>query len=179
MSNYIKLDGIIYLPEEIKDDINKSEELHNCITSKIVKLIKNNKCETIVFSRIINDKGRELSPYSIYKHFKGKYYATIDKSTPIPNEKFKKLVDLFVDSNKDNSTKSLTVQHTETEEVFNIYCVDGNWYHNSLFDTKELCIYKSLYDNEMTYARPLDMFLSPVDKDKYPYITQEYRFEKQ
>lgn len=27
------------------------------------------------------------------------------------------------------------------------------------------------------WARPVDMFLSKVDKDKYPDINQEYRFE--
>lgn len=41
-----------------------------------------------------------------------------------------------------------------------------------------LVIYKSAGDNDYTWARPLAMFLSPVDKDKYPDIKQELRFEK-
>ncbi len=42
---------------------------------------------------------------------------------------------------------------------------------------EELVIYRSVNDENEVYARPLDMFMSPVDKEKYPDAKQEMRFE--
>lgn len=40
-------------------------------------------------------------------------------------------------------------------------------------------IYRSLYGENELYIRPMDMFLSKVDREKYPNVEQEYRFQLQ
>ena len=42
---------------------------------------------------------------------------------------------------------------------------------------EEMVVYRHTDTNEI-WVRPLSMFLSKVDREKYPDVEQEYRFEK-
>ena len=45
-------------------------------------------------------------------------------------------------------------------------------------DIKKVVIYQALYGNHDKWARKYDDFASLVDSEKYPKISQKYRFEE-
>ena len=44
---------------------------------------------------------------------------------------------------------------------------------------KPVVVYRALYGENLLYVRDLEMFLSEVDKIKYPKVKQRFRFELQ
>lgn len=110
---------------------------------------------------------RKLNILKKYKHFKNKEYLVLGVS---------------YSSNIDYEYDYINAQHTELEKEIKIYKIPNYEYLAFRHSKKEykgrLVIYIALYDNHKIYVRSYEMFMSEVDKEKYPDVKQKYRFEE-
>lgn len=110
---------------------------------------------------------RELKFPSLYKHFKGQYYGVIGISLPI---------------NEINEYDAVeTSKHTEVDRLVSVYYIQNENKYVHLCDSSKdvLVVYRPVYlGGRQLYARPLEMFLSEVDREKYPNVEQRFRFEE-
>ena len=69
----------------------------------------------------------------------------------------------------------LSAQQLQEQPEMYLYDIIGLAEHTE--SGEPLMIYRPRYGEKKLYARPLEMFLSEVDREKYPQVRQRFRFE--
>ena len=121
----------------------------------------------------------------IYKHFKGKYYATLEVSIGIPKDYY---ISLLSRGEILEPLGTVNICGTEPENYLVPIFKDRDGLLVHIIDNtpevynipQRLVIYKALYDtNSPTYGRPIESFLSLTDRSKYSKeeYPQHYRME--
>ena len=138
--------------------------------------------EIAEYERILNVSKRTHAPftYEVEKYLEelkaerdAAFYKTLRRS----DEK----IDEGVDKRNEVQDTIVSIRYNMIGRRYrhfkgSVYIVDGIAVHSET--AEPLVIYHEEHERNRMWARPLSMFLSPVDKKKYPDATQKMRFEK-
>lgn len=129
-----------------------------------------------ILFKACNNLGRYINIPGIYRHFKetkdgeDMIYAVSAVSIPTSKDFLREMI-------LDNNAKAHYFNHTEKETLMPIYRLANNYYHLDETESEILVIYTAMYGDRKTYIRPLPMFVSKTDKEKYPNASQRYRLQ--
>lgn len=64
------------------------------------------------------------------------------------------------------------------DKLYEVIAIAYDSESNNDSNPRKVVVYQALYGEGLIWVRDYEMFASKVDKEKYPEVKQEYRFEE-